>query len=79
MKLNKIYGIILSAVGAVNTYAGFTMLTSKGAKFASVDKIASLFGESSISSTINMLAVPILTTGIGLLALGLMKLFVEKK
>ena len=73
MKLNKIYGIILSAVGAVDTYAGFTMLNSKTAEFAS------LFGGSSISSTINMLAVPILATEIGLLALGLMKLFVEKK
>jgi hypothetical protein len=55
------------------------MLNSKTAEFASVDKFASLFGGSSISSTINMLAVPILATGIGLLALGLMKLFVEKK
>ena len=73
MKLNKIYGIILSAVGAVNTYAGFTMLTSKGAK------IASNFGAKPIVDAINMLAVPILATGIGLLALGLMKLFVEKK
>ncbi|MEE1291180.1 MAG: hypothetical protein UHW86_09145 [Spirochaetota bacterium] len=68
MKLNKIYGIILSAVGAVDTYAGFTMLTSKGAKFASN------FGVKP-----SMLAVAILATGIGLLALGLMKLFVEKK
>lgn len=49
------------------------MLNSKTAEFAS------LFGGSSISSTINMLAVPILATEIGLLALGLMKLFVEKK
>lgn len=68
MKLNKIYGIILTAVGAVDTYAGFTMLTSKGAK------LASNFGAKP-----SMLAVAILTTGIGLLALGLMKLFVEKK
>ena len=68
MKLNKIYGIILSAVGAVNTYAGFTMLTSNGAK------IASNFGAKP-----SMLAIAILATGIGLLALGLMKLFVEKK
>jgi hypothetical protein len=68
MKLNKIYGIILSAVGAVDTYAGFTMLTSKGAKFAS-----------NFGAKPSMLAVAILATGIGLLALGLMKLFVEKK
>jgi hypothetical protein len=68
MKLNKIYGIILSAVGAVNTYAGFTTLTSKGAKFAA-----------NFGAKPSMLAVAILATGIGLLALGLMKLFVEKK
>ncbi len=68
MKLNKIYGIILSAVGAVDTYAGLTMLTSKGAKFAA-----------NLGAKPNMLAVAILATGIGLLALGLMKLFVEKK
>ena len=49
------------------------MLTSKGAK------IASNFGAKPIVDAINMLAVPILATGIGLLALGLMKLFVEKK
>jgi hypothetical protein len=68
MKLNKIYGIILSAVGAVDTYAGFTMLTSKGAKFAS-----------NFGAKPSLLAIAILATGIGLLALGLMKLFVEKK
>jgi hypothetical protein len=68
MKLNKIYGIILSAVGAVDTYAGFTMLTSNGAKIAN-----------KIGFKPSMLAIAILATGIGLLALGLMKLFVEKK
>jgi hypothetical protein len=73
MKLNKIYGIILSAVGAVNTYAGFTMLNSKTVKFASY------FGSDPIVGAFNVLAAPILATEIGLLALGLMKLFVEKK
>jgi hypothetical protein len=44
------------------------MLTSKGAKFAS-----------NFGAKPSMLAIAILATGIGLLALGLMKLFVEKK
>ena len=68
MKLNKIYGIILTAGGAIDTYAGVTMLTSKGAKFAS-----------NFGAKPSMLAIAVLATGIGLLALGLLKLLVEKK